>query len=181
MQNKPYNKPIKNNPLESLKDLDYDGMDSYFNSEGLPQYNERDFEAKKKPVSQRKEFSVFNYQEYYERDLIKKQIKDLVELIKREIEAIKKADASLLDEVKEMQKIVLETQLEKPGIYHVRFLETVLSLLQAVRARVGESKTWLNAMVSKRKKRGSAFAAISKKKGTQFSLSQELQSARSIQ
>jgi len=36
-------------------------------------------------------------------------------------------------------------------------------------------------MVSKKKKRGSLFAVRSKKAGTQYSMSQELSNARSVQ
>lgn len=134
-----------------------------------------------KPVQTRKEFSIFNYQEYYERDLIKKQIKELTEQIKREIQFIKKADSQLAQEVNDIQKLTVDSLPEKPGIYHVRFLELILELLKSVRAKIGESRTWLQAMVTKKKKRGSLFAALSKKKGTQYSLSQELQTTRSVQ
>ncbi len=135
----------------------------------------------KKPAVHKKEFSLFNYNEYYEKELVKKQIKELTELIKREIEFIKKADASLLNDVKDIQKISLESLPDKPGIYHVRFLELVLNILKTVRAKIGESRTWMQALVSKKKKRGSLFVSRSKKQGTQYSLSQELSNARSVQ
>lgn len=136
----------------------------------------------KKPVSQqRKEFSIFSYQNYYETEIVKKQIKELSDQIKREIDLIKKADTALQQEVKEVENLTLEALPEKPGIYHIRFFEIVLSLLNTIRAKIGESRTWMQAMVSKRKKRGSLFAARSKKQGTQYSLSQELSSARSVQ
>lgn len=138
-------------------------------------------EQKKGPLPQRKEFSVFNYQEYYERELVKKQIKELTEQIKKEIELLKKADKTLLAEVKDVEKLSIETLPDKPGIYHIRFLEIVLSILRTLRAKIGESRTWLAAMMTKKKKRGSLFSSLSKKKGTQYSLSQELQSARLIQ
>jgi len=129
----------------------------------------------------RKEFSLFSYQEYYERELVKKQIKELIEQIKKEIELIKKSDKSLLNEVSDIENITVEQMPEKPGIYHIRFLEIVLRILQSLRQKISESKTWLSAMVSRKKKRGSLFLSLSKKKGTQYSLSQELQTARSVQ
>jgi hypothetical protein len=181
MSVKSYSKLKKNNPLESLKDNGFDDFDSFYPNEGPPSNYELPQREAKKPAQTRKEFSLFSYQEYYEKELIKKQIKELTELIRREIEAIKKTNKALLNEVKDIQNIVLNQDVEKPGIYHVRFLETVLGLLRVARAKVNESGTWLQAMTNKRKKRGSAFAVISKKKGTQFSLSTELQSARSIQ
>jgi len=187
------------NPIEAIKDVGtstvkntasnmkkigsgifdqfFGNYDSSFDSEnmGFPK-NEQKAQA-----PSRREFSLFNYQEYYEKELVKKQIKELTEQIKKEIELLKKADSSLLHEVKDIQKLSLESLPDKPGIYHIRFLEIVLSILRTLRAKIGESRTWLTAMMTKKKKRGSLFLAISKKKGTQYSLSQELQTARSVQ
>jgi len=146
-------------------------------------FSERKTSQQKEQVapSMRKEFSLFSYQEYYEKELVKKQIKELVEQIRKEIELIKKADKALLSQVSDIENITVEQLPEKPGIYHVRFLEIVLRILQSLRQKIGESKTWLTAMISRKKKRGSLFLALSKKKGTLYSLSQELQMVRSIQ
>lgn len=135
----------------------------------------------KQPAKQKQEFKLFNYTEYYEKELVKRQIKELTGEIKKEIELIKKADASLLNEVRNVEAISINALPEKPGIYHIRFLEIVLSILRTLRAKIGESKTWLQALVSKKKKRGSLFMVRSKKQGTQYSLSQELSNARSVQ
>ena len=130
---------------------------------------------------QRREFSIFDYQQYYEKEIIKKEISQLTDQIKKELESIKKADASLLQDVKDVQRLALESTPDNPGIYHIRFFEIILSILRTLRVKIGESRTWLAAMVSKKKKRGSLFSFRSKKQGTLYSLSQELQSARSIQ
>ncbi len=188
------------NPLETLKDFGSSTVDNTLDSfkqmgngifdqligKAPKEEKEEDFEQKAvekkgKSVGSRKEFSIFSYQEYYESKIIKDQIKELTEAIRKEIEMVKRADNSLLSEVSDIEKLTINALPEKTGIYHVRFLEIILSLLRTVRAKIGESKTWLSAMVSKRKKRGSLFASLSKKKGTQFSLSQELSSSRSIQ
>jgi len=166
----PYKNPAEyfgNNPF----DFDYSS------------FSERKTNQQKEEVSKplRKEFSLFSYQEYYEKELVKKQIKELVEQIRKEIELIKKADKALLNQVSDIENITVEQLPEKPGIYHVRFLEIVLRILQSLRQKIGESKTWLSAMISRKKKRGSLFLALSKKKGTLYSMSQELQTARSIQ
>jgi len=189
------------NPLESLRDLgtstakntadtfgkigggmldqffneSVDKEDSDFNSEF---YLKKDFD---KTLPKKKEVKIFNYQEYYESTLIKKQIKELTEAIKKEIELIKKADSSLLNEISDVEKLTINDLPEKPGIYHIRFLELVLNILRTLRAKVGESKTWLQALMTKKKKRGSAFVVRSKKQGTQYSMSQELSSSRSVQ
>ena len=144
---------------------------------------ERNWREKAKTVEPKKkrEFSLFNYQQYYEKDLIKKEIRQITEVIRQEIAAIKKADSALINEVKDIEKLSLESLPDAPGLYHVRFMEIVLTILRNLRAKIGESRTWLQAMVSKRKKRGSLFAALTKKKGTQYSMSQEISASRSIQ
>lgn len=130
---------------------------------------------------QKKERNLFHFREYHEKEIVTKEIQELMVQIKQEIEAIKKADATVLQEVQDIQRLSVESLPEKQGVYHVRFLEIVLSILRTLRQKINESSTWLAAMISKKKKRGSLFMARSKKMGTQYSLSQELQSARSVQ
>jgi len=136
---------------------------------------------KKAGLPKRKEFTLFSYREYYESQIVRQKIKELTELIAKEIEMLKKADQALLAEAKDIERLSINALPDKPGIYHVRFLEIVLTILRSLRAKVGESRTWMQALLGKKKKRGSLFAAISKKKGTQYSLSQELSTARSVQ
>ncbi len=190
----------KDNPLESIRDFgssmikdttnefkkigsgmfdqffgSYDHDDSFENHYGFNK------ESKPSQSKHKQEFKLFNYTEYYEKELVKKQIKELVEQIKKEIEMIKKSGSSFLQEVKDIEGLSINALPEKPGIYHIRFFEIVLSILRTLRAKIGESRTWMQALVSKRKKRGSLFMTRSKKQGTQYSLSQELQNSRSVQ
>ena len=170
------------NPLETLSDVGNGMLDQFFgyNEAGEDlEFAPQTQESKKK--SGKQEFKVFNYTEYSETTLIKRKINELTDLIRKEIEFLKKENSALASEVKDVEKLTINELPEKPGIYHVRFLELVLNVIKHLRAKVGESKTWLEALVSKKKKRGSLFAARSKKQGTQYSLSQELTSARSVQ
>ncbi len=185
------------NPLETLRDLGSSTVKNTFDSVSsigggmLDQFfgttEEDDNESFKsqaletKQKTGKKDFKLFSYTEYSETTLIKQKIAELTDLIKKEIDYLKKDNSALLNEVKDVEKLTLNDLPEKPGIYHVRFLEVVLNVIRHLRAKVGESRTWLDAMVSKKKKRGSLFSTRSKKSGTQYSLSQELQSARSIQ
>lgn len=193
---KPHSNLPYKNPLETLREMGTnsakktadafdkigDGaLDQIFDSPEDDEFAPNFPGKQEKNTPKKQEAKVFNYNEYYEQTLVKKQIKELTEQIRREIEALKKADHSLVQQVKDIEKLTINDLPEKPGIYHVRFLEVVLSILKVLRAKVGESKTWLTAMMSRRKKRGSLFAARSKKSGTQYSMSQELQSARSVQ
>lgn len=189
--------PYKN-PLESLRDLGTNSakktadafgkigggmLDQFFGNyeSDEEEFGPKSFSKELKKAQKKQEMKVFNYNEYYEDTLVKKQIKELTQEIRREIEALKKADASLIQEVKDIEKLTIDELPGKPGVYHVRFLEIVLNILRVLRAKVGESKTWLQALMSRKKKRGSLFVVRSKKQGTQYSLSQELQSARSVQ
>lgn len=129
----------------------------------------------------KKEANLFNYQSHHENVVVRDQIQKLIEQIRQEVQQIKKTDSSLMNEVRDIEKFTLETLSEKPGIYHVKFLEIVLRILQSVRMKVGESKTWMAALMSKKKKRGSAYASRSKKQGTAYSMSQELSNSRSVQ
>ena len=194
-------KYTEKNPLESLSELgkstvksttDAFGkigggmLDQFFG--GADDHEDDDFgkefNFKKeldKAKGKKQEVKIFNYQEYYENTLIKKQIAELTDAIKREIDMIKKADASLINSVKDVENLTINGLPEKVGIYHIRFLELVLNILRTLRAKVGESKTWLTALMSKKAKRGSAFVVRSKKQGTQYSMSQELSNSRSVQ
>ena len=136
-------------------------------------------EAKKRAAKQ--EFKLFDKREYNESENTASQIKELMNQIKQEVEAIKKADSALISQVQEAEKIAVENISENQGVYNVRFLQLVVSFLRTLRQKIGESSTWFEALKTKRKKRGSLFSSLSKKKGTQYSLSQELQSSRAVQ
>ena len=103
-------KYTEKNPLESLRDLGtstakntadafgkigggmldqfFGGQDDHEDDNLGQEFNFKKETAKAKGKKQ--EFKVFNYQEYYETTLIKKQIQELTEAIKKEIELIKK-------------------------------------------------------------------------------------------
>ncbi len=176
----------QNNVLETLKnigssvgnypyedDFDYDYEDE--------NYYGRQRERFSKPKPKKEVKTLFNQTEYLENQRVQGEIRELIEQIKQEIEAFKKTGNALMSDVKDIEKVTVESLPSKPGVYHVRFLETLLSIIRTLRLKIGESKTWLEALMTKKKKRGSLFAHLSKKKGTQYSLSQELQTARSVQ
>lgn len=142
--------------------------------EATPSKNEIQF----RPLS-RERVTVFSLREQRESREIQ-QIKELLKQIKEELKAIKSAESSMAAEIKAAEKLTIEVD-PKGGVYHIRFLEVILKLLNTARQKLGESNAWLGVMQSKKKKRGSAFAANSKKLGTQYSMSQELSNARSIQ
>lgn len=179
---------LKKNPLEQNFDSPKDNQ-SFFNQLFGPSRGESPAEKGpwpplrergERPKKRREEFTVFAYQNYHETEVVRREIKRLSNEIKSEIEAIKKAEKDLINEVNEIEKEAAKTLPEKPGIYHISFFELILSILRTLRAKVGEAKTWLAAMKTKKKKRGSLFLHRAKKRGTQYSLSSELQPARSV-
>ena len=123
----------------------------------------------------RKEFTLFNY---HEDIFVKKQVEKLMAEVRQEIKALKKANQSFEAKMKDIERIALQSIPKNPGIYHVRFFEIILKILKSMRAKIGESRTWLEALSSKKKKRGSLFAFRAKKKGTRYSLSEELKLTR---
>jgi len=182
-------KSVAGNAVDSIKNLGTGMFDqimgNFDDNQDKNNYNESLFNRPKEkeanPLPQRKEFTIFNYQEYYESQIVRNQIKELSELIRKEIAMLRKSNDSLLNEVSDIEKLAIEQFPDKPGIYHVRFMEIVLSILRSLRAKVGESRSWMQALMSKKKKRGSLFVVQSKKKGTQYSQSQELSTARAVQ
>ena len=124
--------------------------------------------------------TLFSFQKI-EEDRQIEEIKELIKQIKQEVEMIKKADRALSSEVKDIEKVTFESLPERSGIYHVRVLEVFLKVLQDIRLKIGASKTWMEALMTKKARRGSLFASRSQKKGTQYSLSQEISTARSVQ
>ena len=125
-------------------------------------------------------FSGVHHKEGVEKKEKIQELQSLITEIRHEIQAIKAKSEGLNAEVEQIEKATIESLPEKVGVYHVRHFEIILEYLRNIKAKVGEAKTWLMAMQSKKAKRGSAFATRSKKKGTQYSLSQELSAARNV-
>src|SRR3989338_421294 len=97
-------KTYKNrNTLETLKNSRNSGiLDQFFGNYDTDFPHEDTFgwpkESAKTPGKSRQEFTVFNYQNYYEKEIVRKEIKQLSDQITKEIELIKKADKNLLQE-----------------------------------------------------------------------------------
>lgn len=174
---KPKTKPFYQNPVETVKTpperrLSQEDFDLLA--------RQRAMQENKASSPRRQEFTVFSQREHYESNVKPQEIEQLMSEVRREVQDIKARNQSVISEVEEVERHTLQSIPEKPGIYHVRFLELILQFLRGLKQKVGEANTWLEAMQSKRAKRGSAYTARSKKKGTQYSMSQELQTARNV-
>lgn len=131
------------------------------------------------PQSRAHEFkNIFSLESQKE----KKTYENAVEQITEELKLLKKAESSLEQNINDVEKVVINSsKRERKGIYDTSFLQVMLSIIRQLRAKIGESRTWMEALMSKKAKRGSLFAALSKKQGTQYSLSQEIANSRNIQ
>ena len=110
----------------------------------------------------------------------RKKIQEIHDMLRKEIEKYEKAQTTMNENLEKIKKILLlEEQQAKTGIYHITHAEVLVMMFRSFVANVSESNTWLEAMISRKKKRGSLFAVQSKSKGTQYSMSQELAIARS--
>lgn len=175
-QRKPLGQLYKN-PYETK------GSPSGANHEKLPNTTEGPREHKQESYATgnfNREFTIFKNSDHYEAKVVPQQLSELMNQLKVEIAEIKKRNQEMIAEVAQIEKETLKSLPTKAGIYHVRFAEILLEMLRGLRAKMGEANNWMMAMMSKKKKRGSAFAVQSKKKGTQYSMSQELSNARSV-
>lgn len=114
------------------------------------------------------EIQLFSFQERQENIHTRDEIKILLKEIKREILALEKQQKGLLNDA---AKITLESMPDKPGVYHVRFLEWILKTIRDLRIKVSESAEWFSMVVGKRKKMG--YWGMAKKHGTSFSMNNE--------
>lgn len=178
----------KKNPLEKTYEDDFDpqffdqllkSQQKGVSQENIPSHMMR--EKKKQPLPQRKEFTIFASETHSENYEVPKQIEQLAGEVKQAVQQLKRSQKAFNHQLLQVEKHTIDVMPIKGGIYHVHFLEKLLSFIKLMQSKVGEAKTWLSAMQSKKKKRGSAFAARSKQKGTQYSLSQELSTARAVQ
>lgn len=158
------------------------------NSENSSQYKETD-KVQKKPEILTSSRSLegghlFNLGEVEAQRKIA-EITSLIEALKKEINALKTATSNLSTEVNDADNYAINSTQEKnqdqSGAYFIHFLETLLGVIRSFRLKVNNSSNWMEALRSKKAKRGSAFMTNTKKKGTQYSQSQELTLTRSVQ
>lgn len=165
-------KPFIKNPLEI--DAAVRRSLGEYRPEGVP--------APERKPANRTEFTVFSSVHHKENVENVQKVDALLAQVKEQVDIIQKYNSSIESEVKDIEKVLITGIAEgnKKGSYIENVLEVFLFVLRNLTAKLGEAKTWLAAMETKKAKRGSAFVARAKKKGTQYSMSQELQNARSV-
>lgn len=128
----------------------------------------------------RPEATLFSFRERQEEKEIE-ELKELIKMIEKEVKEIKRKSNQVLQNVQDIENSVINTHEKEPTMYIFRILNTFLQLLRSVNLNLPSSSTWMEAMQSKKAKRGSLFAARAKKQGTAYSQSQEISNARSVQ
>jgi len=109
-----------------------------------------------------------------------RRIEELHKVLTEEIKKFEKVHKQINVNLEKAKKILLEEQSKiQAGNYHVTFAEVLQMVVHNAFADADKSNNWLEALVSRKKRRGSLFATQSKTKGTSYSLSQELALARS--
>jgi hypothetical protein len=149
---------------ESLKDINsqlFGGIESKV-----------DPQEKKEPKRIRRTEVVFNYLEKQEQSKLNSEISGLMKEVKKEIEMLKLQDKALVEDVSKLSVMELP---KNAGIYHLRFLEFIIKLLRSLRSKISEGRMWLQASFQKKKQK--KFWQLAKRKGTKFSMSNELTQA----
>jgi hypothetical protein len=158
---------VRQTAVNSLLGRDKGAAESHPNHPASP-------EAPKLPVKRSPEVQLFSFRERQENMFVRDEVRKLVQEIKREIMALERQQKGLLSDA---AKITLDHLPEKPGIYHVRFLEFVLRTIRDLRIKVTESANWFSMLMGKKKKMG--YHGMAKKHGTSFSMSSERSASQS--
>ena len=86
---------------------------------------------------------------------------------------IKKLSQSSKELKQEVEIISMEQTMENPGVYHVSYLEKMLTYIRDIRLNVEDSLAWFSSLRSKKASR--QYGKMAKKHGTTFTLSGERQ------
>ena len=94
------------------------------------------------------------------------QVEEIKIEIKRLIKSSKQMEIAFKDVASQ-----IDSPIEKPGTYHLNFLDWVLMTMRSVRASMEEGVSWAKTLSNKRAEK--KYWNMAKKNGTTFSLSQE--------
>lgn len=100
-------------------------------------------------------------------DAIEMETRKQLEAIRAELKAL---ISSLKNLHQEVQTAVAQEAVQ-PGVYHINFYEQLRTFIKVLRQQIEDSRTWLAAFSSRKKKMG--YWGMYKKHGTTFGLSSE--------
>ncbi len=109
------------------------------------------------------------------------EIHEVIEQIRVQVDQVKKMNKDMINKIKDIENETINAKEDKASSYDLNVFKLFSSMLELYMKDLSKASNWMDTFVSKKAKRGSAFATRSKKAGTSYSMSQELQSSRSIQ
>lgn len=125
--------------------------------------------AAETPSRKRGETVLFSYEKKRQEYQLEKETQTILKTLQEQVVILEKTGKSLANEI---TKVKLEKAPKKTGIYYIRFLEWLLTVVKQLRLKVEEGQAWLNTF-TQRKKKKMGFWGMYKKHGTTFGLSNE--------
>ncbi len=142
--------------------------DSFFAQSGEIKPSKAFHQPSKEKSSKSNEILVFSRTVKEHEQKIYQETNMVLQRLKEQVTILEKSNKGL---VAEMSKVKVQQIPEKSGIYYIRFLEWLLTVVHQMRMKVEDGRTWLVSFTQKKKKMG--YWKMYKKHGTTFGLSQE--------
>ncbi len=122
----------------------------------------------KEPHKNTRETLVFSHARNRENEEVLKESQVILSKLKEQINILEKSEKGLVSEI---SKVKVEQMPAKAGIYYLRFLEWLITVVRELRMKVEDGKAWLQTFNQRKKKVG--YWKMYKKHGTTFGLSHE--------
>lgn len=123
-------------------------------------------EIEKQPKT--RETLLFSYEKSQSDKKVVEETQVILSKLKEQIVLLEKSEKSLASEV---TKVKVEQLPKKTGVYYIRFLEWLMTVVKQLRMKVEDGRAWLATFTQRKKKRG--YWQMYKKHGTTFGLSHE--------
>lgn len=136
---------------------------------GRTSHSERFPNAKKEDKTSRNETVVFSLQVKKEQENITRETQMILQKLKEQIILLERSEKNLSAD---LAKVKVEQMPRKTGIYYIRYLEWLLTVVSQLRMKVEEGRAWLETF-NQRKKKKVGYWKMYKKHGTTFGLSHE--------
>ncbi len=115
-----------------------------------------------------RETLLFSYEKTASDKLVVEETQVILSKLKEQIVLLEKSQKNLAVEV---TKVKVDQLPKKSGIYYIRFLEWLITVVRQLRMKVEDGRAWLSTFTTRKKKRG--YWKMYKKHGTTFGLSHE--------
>lgn len=127
------------------------------------------FSKKKEHLVRPHETLLFSYESRKTEQDTVKETQIVLQKLQEQIILLEKSEKNLSNEV---AKIKIEQLPRKTGLYYIRYLEWLITIVRQLRFKVEEGRAWL-ATFTKRQKKRLGYWKMYKKHGTTFGLSHE--------